>query len=73
MSDSANFLFGLLFFGVVDLHLVGDLEFHSELASWVVGEEDLHLDTHDSLLEEDVSVRVIDEVELGLTGRDEVT
>ena len=59
--------------GFLDDDLVGeDLVDASDLAGEVGGQHDLDLDSHNSLLEEDVSDGDIDEVSHGLSGRDEV-
>jgi hypothetical protein len=62
----------LFLLGIVDLDLIGHLELDSELASGIVGKEDLDLDSHDTLLEEDVTIGEIDEIEFGLTRGDDV-
>jgi len=64
---SSDFLLVFVSLGVVDDDVIGDRDFNSVLALGVVGLHDLYLDSHDSLLEEDVSDGDVDEVQLGLT------
>jgi hypothetical protein len=63
----------LFLLGLLDHDLVGKVSVDAaELAGEVNGDHDLDLDTHDALLEEDVSDGAVDVFVLGLAGGDEV-
>jgi len=70
---SSDFLLVFVSLGVVDDDVIGDGDFNSVLSLGVVGLHDLYLDSHDSLLEEDVSDGDVDEVQLRLSGADHVS
>lgn len=74
-GSSSDFLFVFDDLRLVDDDIIGDGGLDSELLSWIrfVGKHNLNLDSHDSLLEENVSDGDIDVVVLGLTSADHVS
>jgi len=73
VSVVSDFLFLVVFLGVVDDDVIGDGVLDSGSASGVEGQHNFDLNSHNSLLEEDVSGGDVQIVDLRLTGADHVT
>jgi len=72
-GGSSDFGFFIIFLGVSDIDVIGEDGLNTSLTGGVLGKHDLDLNTHNTLLEGDVSDGNIQEIELGLTGTDHVS
>jgi len=72
--DGVSEISGIIFLlGVVDGDVIRNWVGWSVGTSWVVGEHDLDLASHNSLLEEDVSDGDIQVIQLGLSSADHIS
>ena len=72
-GGSSDFGFVVVGLGFSDFDDIGKVSLDTSSTSGVLGKHDLYLNTHNTLLESNVSNGNIQEVELGLTGTDHIS